>query len=357
VTKRIVVTGGAGFIGSALVRRLIATTDATVINIDKLTYAGNLESLAGARDDPRHRFEQVDIADAPAIRRILATGQPDAVIHLAAESHVDRSIDGAEEFVRTNVLGTFVLLQEALGYWESLPVERRQQFRFLHSSTDEVFGSLGATGRFSETSPYNPTSPYAATKAAADHLVRVWYRTYRLPVLITNASNNYGPYQFPEKLIPLLLCRALAGEDLPVYGDGTQVRDWLFVEDHINALLDVLNHGVPGETYAIGGNNEYRTLDAARAVCAVLDELSPRLAGGSYSELIRLVEDRPAHDFRYAMDTTKIRDAAGWRPVESFPTGLRKTISWYLTNPEWLARVRSGGYHGERLGLARPPSA
>lgn len=344
-------TGGAGFIGSAVVRHLIATTDATVINIDKLTYAGHLESLAGARDHPRHRFEQVDIADAPAIRRIFATGQPDAVIHLAAESHVDRSIDGPEAFVRTNVLGTFVLLHEAREYWQLLPASRRNRFRFLQVSTDEVFGSLGADGSFSEASPYNPTSPYAATKAAADHLARAWHRTYGFPAVITNCSNNYGPYQFPDKLIPLTLINALEGRPLPLYGRGEQLRDWLFVDDHADALLKVLERGAIGETYLVGTMDTRTNREVVEALCTLLDDMAPRPGGGRHAELIQEVTDRPGHDVRYAVDASKTRQAIGWQPTVTFADGLRATARWYLEHRGWWERARSGAYGGERLGL------
>lgn len=343
------VTGGAGFIGSALVRQLIAETDVRVVNLDKLTYAGNLESLGQARTSERHRFHRTDICDASDVREVLEREQPDAILHLAAESHVDRSIDGPGEFIRTNVEGTFSLLQQALGYWRTLPPERKAAFRFLHVSTDEVYGALGATGLFTEATPYDPSSPYSASKAASDHLTRAWHRTYGLPVIVTNCSNNYGLYQFPEKLIPLIVHRALIGEELPVYGRGENVRDWLFVDDHARALRQVLARGVPGETYNIGGGNERRNIDVVREVCALLDELRPR-AGGSYAQQIALVADRPGHDFRYAIDATKLRREIGWAPREDFTSGLRKTVVWYLENGAWIERVMSGAYRGERLG-------
>ena len=345
------ITGGAGFIGSALVRQLVGETEHRVVNVDCLTYAGNLESLGEAAEDPRHAFEQVDICNAAALRSVFEKHQPDAVLHLAAESHVDRSIDGPSAFVTTNVVGTFTLLQEALRYWRSLDDARRQAFRLVHVSTDEVFGSLGETGHFTETTPYAPSSPYSATKAGSDHLARAWHRTYGLPVIVTNCSNNYGPCQFPEKLIPLTIQKALAGEPLPVYGRGENVRDWLFVEDHARALRTVVTDGVSGETYNIGGNCERRNVDVVRAVCAVLDELRPDPAGG-HERLIRFTTDRPGHDFRYAIDASKIRRELGWSPSETFETGIRKTVRWYLDNAGWTERVMSGAYRGERLGVA-----
>jgi dTDP-glucose 4,6-dehydratase len=345
------ITGGAGFIGSALVRQLIAQTEHRVVNVDCLTYAGNLESLAEAREDPRHAFHRVDICDAPELRAVFEREQPDAVLHLAAESHVDRSIDGPADFVRTNVVGTFTLLQEALRYWRGLPVARRKAFRLLHVSTDEVFGSLGDTGHFTESTPYAPSSPYSASKAGSDHLARAWHRTYGLPVVVTNCSNNYGPYQFPEKLIPLTIFRATAGDSLPVYGRGENVRDWLYVDDHARALRTVVAEGEPGETYNIGGGSERRNLDVVKAICALLDELRPA-AGGPHERLIEFVSDRPGHDHRYAIDASKVRRELGWSPSESFDSGLRKTVEWYLANAAWADRVMSGAYRGERLGAA-----
>jgi dTDP-glucose 4,6-dehydratase len=348
----ILVTGGAGFIGSALVRKILRDTDRTVVNIDKLTYAGNLDSLAEVADHPRHVFEHADICDAAAVRALLARHEPAGVVHLAAESHVDRSIDAPAAFVQTNVVGTFTLLEEALRYWASLAGPPRDRFRFVHVSTDEVFGSLGATGKFSEETPYKPNSPYAASKAAADHLARAWHHTYGLPVLTTNCSNNYGPCQFPEKLIPLIIQTARAGKPLPVYGRGDNVRDWLYVEDHVDALLLVLERGRPGETYNVGGHGERTNLEVVRAICAVLDEVAPRAS--PHAALIRFVPDRPGHDHRYAIDAGKITRELGWRPRETFDSGLRKTVEWYLANQAWCERVQSGAYRGERLGLGTP---
>ena len=347
----VLVTGGAGFIGSAVVRRLIRNTGHRVINVDKLTYAGNLESLEEVRDDPRHRFERIDIVDAAEVRRVFEAHSPDAVIHLAAESHVDRSIDGPGAFVEANVVGTYVLLHQAREHWQQLPPDRRDRFRFLHVSTDEVFGSLGTAGRFSEASPYRPSSPYAATKAGADHLVRAWRRTYGLPALITNSSNNYGPFQFPDKLIPLAVINALEGRPVPVYGQGEHVRDWLFVEDHAAALLAVLEQGQVGETYLVGGSSERTNLAVIRAVCGLLDELAPRDGGGRHADLIQHVADRPGHDRRYAVDSSKLRDSSGWRPTVAFEPGLRETVRWYVEHRDWWERARSGKYQGERLGL------
>jgi dTDP-glucose 4,6-dehydratase len=348
----VLVTGGAGFIGSAVVRKLIGESDAVVVNVDRLTYAGNLESLAGARLDPRHRFERVDVCDGPALRRVFAEHRPDAVLHLAAESHVDRSIDGPADFVRTNLVGTFTLLEEARRYCLALDAARAAAFRFVHVSTDEVFGSLGGEGHFHEGTPYAPSSPYSASKAGSDHLARAWHHTYGLPVLTTNCSNNYGPYQFPEKLIPLMILNALEGKPLPVYGRGENVRDWLFVDDHADALLAVLREGRVGETYCIGGHNELRNLDVVRTLCRLVDELAPDRAVGPREGLIRFVADRPGHDLRYAIDAGKIRRELGWAPKETFESGLRRTVAWYLENRAWWERVRSGAYRGERLGLA-----
>ena len=347
----LLVTGGAGFIGSALVRKLVRETEHRVVNVDALTYAGNLDSLAEAAGSPRHTFVRADVGDAPAMRRVLEEHRPDAVIHLAAESHVDRSIDGPGAFIQTNVVGTFALLQESLRHWRALDEPARAAFRFLHISTDEVFGSLGADGLFTETTPYSPNSPYSASKAASDHLVRAWHHTYGLPTLTTNCSNNYGPYQFPEKLVPLMIQNALAGEPLPVYGRGENVRDWLYVDDHADALLTVLERGAPGETYNVGGHNEWKNLDVVRAICAAVDALAPDPAGPR-ERLIRFVADRPGHDLRYAIDSSRIQRELGWRPRETFETGLRKTVEWYMANQGWCARVQSGAYRGERLGLA-----
>ena len=341
---RVLITGGAGFIGSAVVRQHIAETGATVINIDALAYAGNPESLGDARENPRHVFEHVDIADRAALERVFREHRPDAVMHLAAESHVDRSIEGPAAFVETNVTGTHNLLEAARGYWSKLGGAAKERFRFHHVSTDEVYGDLGPDDpAFTEDTPYAPSSPYSASKAASDHLVRAWHRTYGLPVMITNCSNNYGPYQFPEKLIPLMVLNALDGRPLPVYGRGDNVRDWLYVEDHARALRHVLAHGAVGRTYNIGGRCERTNLEVVHALCAVLDELAPN-EQGPYARLIEFVTDRPGHDRRYAIDDTRIANELGWQPTESFETGLRKTVQWYLDNPEWVERVRSGAY-------------
>jgi dTDP-glucose 4,6-dehydratase len=350
---RILITGGAGFIGSAVVRRLIAEADAErVVNLDALTYAGNLDSLAAAEDDPRYVFIHGDICDAALVRRIFDEHRPTAVLHLAAESHVDRSIDGPGDFFRTNVVGTFTLLEAARRHWLALKDAERTRFRFVHVSTDEVFGSLGENGHFTEQTPYGPNSPYSASKAGSDHLARAWHHTYGVPVIITNCSNNYGPYQFPEKLIPLMILNALEGKALPVYGRGENVRDWLHVDDHADALLTVLEHGRPGETYAIGGNCERKNLDVVREICRAVDEIAgPDAATGPREQLIRFVTDRPGHDLRYAIDASKIRRELGWTPRTSFEAGLRETVRWYLENRGWWERVRTGAYRGERLGL------
>ncbi|RUL87653.1 dTDP-glucose 4,6-dehydratase [Tautonia sociabilis] len=349
---RILVTGGAGFIGSALVRQLIGETSHEVVNVDKLTYAGNLDSLGPALDDPRHHFERVDICDAAGVKRLFDQYRPDAVMHLAAESHVDRSIDGPAAFIQTNVTGTFCLLEAALSHWRSLDAPARDAFRFLHISTDEVFGSLGAEGFFTETTPYSPNSPYSASKASSDHLVRAWHHTYGLPTLITNCSNNYGPYQFPEKLIPVMILNALAGKPLPIYGKGDNVRDWLYVDDHARALRLVLERGTPGQTYNVGGHNEKTNIEVVRTICALLDELAPESPHRPHESLMTFVTDRPGHDKRYAIDASKIGRELGWTPAETFDTGLRRTVQWYLENTEWCERVSSGAYR-DRLGLQR----
>lgn len=352
--KKILVTGGAGFIGSAVVRHIIQSTADKVIVVDKLTYAGNLDSLAEVSDDPRYAFEQVDINDRPALDAVFSRHQPDAVMHLAAESHVDRSIDGPAAFIETNVVGTYQLLEAARQYWQTLPEPARQAFRFHHISTDEVFGDLEATdAQFTETTAYAPSSPYSASKAASDHLVRAWLRTYGLPTLVTNCSNNYGPYHFPEKLIPLVILNALAGKPLPVYGDGGQIRDWLYVEDHARALYQVVTEGGVGEIYNIGGHNERKNIDVVRGICELLEELVPQKPChlAHYRDLITFVKDRPGHDLRYAIDAGKIERELGWKPAETFETGLRKTVMWYLNNQTWWQRVQDGGYRGERLGL------
>ncbi|MEM1411221.1 MAG: dTDP-glucose 4,6-dehydratase [Pseudomonadota bacterium] len=348
----ILVTGGAGFIGSALVRHLINDSDANVINLDALTYAGNLASLASVATSPRYAFEQVDIRDAQALRDVFHKHRPDAVMHLAAESHVDRSIDGPDDFVQTNLVGTYQLL-EAARAWRDGPGP--DHFRFLHVSTDEVYGDLeGGDDLFQEGTPYAPSSPYAATKAGSDHLVRAWGRTFGLPVLVTNCSNNYGPCQFPEKLIPHMILNAVRGKPLPVYGDGSQVRDWLYVEDHARALACVLDTGVAGETYNIGGWNEARNLEVVKAICALLEELQPEKPAGvaQYEDLIQFVDDRPGHDTRYAIDAGKIHRELGWKPREDFSSGLRKTVEWYLRNKPWWSMVLDGRYQLERLGGA-----
>jgi dTDP-glucose 4,6-dehydratase len=348
---RVLVTGGAGFIGSALVRHLINSSQHELLNLDKLTYAGVLESLDEVADDPRHRFIRGDICDAALVARLLAEFQPDVIAHLAAESHVDRSIDGPADFIETNVVGTFTMLEQALAYWRSLSPERQTAFRFHHISTDEVFGSLGDEGYFTETTAYDPRSPYSASKAGSDHLVRAWGHTYGLPVLVTNCSNNYGPYHFPEKLIPLIIIRALSGSELPVYGDGSNVRDWLFVEDHARALATVFEKGLPGETYNVGGNSERRNIEVVRSICAALDERQPRADGRGYAEQIRFVSDRPGHDQRYAIDASKIKQELGWEPQVSFDEGIRRTVDWYLTRRDWWEPILARRYDTGRLGL------
>lgn len=352
LTRKYLVTGGAGFIGSAVVRRLIEATDHAVLVVDKLTYAGNIDSLRSVAGSNRYAFEQADIVDAAAMRRIVTEFAPDIIMHLAAESHVDRSIDGPGEFIQTNVVGTFALLQAALNHWRGLPEDGKQNFRFHHISTDEVFGSLGPDGLFREDTPYSPNSPYSASKAASDHLVRAWHHTYGLPVVMTNCSNNYGPYHFPEKLIPLTIINALEGKPLPVYGTGENVRDWLHVEDHAEALLLVAEKGRLGESYNVGGHNEQSNISVVRMICSILDELAPDATIGPREGLITFVTDRPGHDARYAIDAGKIGRELGWKPRHTFEKGLRETVRWYLDNKTWWERVRSGVYRGERLGVA-----
>jgi dTDP-glucose 4,6-dehydratase len=347
--KRVVVTGGAGFIGSALVRHLINETDATVVVVDKLTYAGNLESLKEVSSSPRYSFLQADICDTAEMSRLFHEFRPQAIFHLAAESHVDRSIDGPGEFIRTNIVGTASLLQAALEFWKTLEADESTTFRFQHISTDEVYGSLGEDGFFTESTPYSPHSPYSASKASSDHLVRAWHDTYGLPVLITNCSNNYGPYHFPEKLIPLVILNALDGKNLPVYGTGANVRDWLHVEDHVAALRLVNEKGLPGETYNVGGHNERTNLDVVRTICKTLDELRPR-SEGSYEDLIVFVSDRPGHDLRYAIDPSKLIGELGWKPRYTFDDGIKETVKWYLDNDWWWRPIREKKYSGERLG-------
>ena len=344
---RILVTGGAGFIGSAVIRHIIQNTNHTVLNVDKLTYAGNLESLALVENNERYQFSHTDICNREALDHLFCEFSPDAVMHLAAESHVDRSISGPLDFIETNIIGTYQLLEATRKYWLSLRNDAKQEFRFHHISTDEVYGDLeGTTGLFTETTAYSPSSPYSASKASSDHLVRAWHRTYGLPVIVTNCSNNYGPYHFPEKLIPLMILNALQAKALPVYGNGQQIRDWLFVEDHARALYKVVTEGVVGETYNIGGHNEKANIDVVHSICDLLEELAPNKPEGiqSYKDLITYVTDRPGHDVRYAIDAFKIQNELGWVPEESFETGLRKTVEWYLNNQEWVSHVQSGAY-------------
>lgn len=342
---KILVTGGAGFIGSAVIRHIISNTNDAVVNVDKLTYAGNLESLAEVSQNARYMFERVDICDREQIDRVLREQQPDAIMHLAAESHVDRSISGPSEFIQTNIIGTYMLLEAARHYWSAQDDARKARFRFHHISTDEVYGDLeGPQDLFTETTPYQPSSPYSASKASSDHLVRAWARTYGLPTLVTNCSNNYGPCHFPEKLIPLIILNALEGKALPVYGKGNQVRDWLYVEDHARALYKVVTEGVVGETYNIGGHNEKQNIEVVRTLCALLDEMRPGSPHCPHASLITYVQDRPGHDQRYAIDASKIQRELGWTPQESFETGIRKTVEWYLTHSEWVDHVKSGSY-------------
>lgn len=355
--KTIIVTGGAGFIGSAVVRHLINDTQHTVVNLDKLTYAGNLESLQSVAENERYHFEQVDICDAAGVKRVFEQYQPDIIMHLAAESHVDRSIDGPGEFIQTNIVGTYNLLEQARGYYASLEGDKKAGFRFHHISTDEVYGDLPHPEEvdagtelplFTETTSYAPSSPYSASKAASDHLVRAWLRTFKLPTVVTNCSNNYGPFHFPEKLIPLVILNALAGKPLPVYGKGNQIRDWLFVEDHARALVVVATQGTIGETYNIGGHNEKQNLEVVKTICTILDDLVPK--DTAYAEQITYVADRPGHDMRYAIDASKIQRELGWAPQETFESGIRKTVQWYLDNKVWCQHVLDGSYQGERLG-------
>ncbi|MCP1660528.1 dTDP-glucose 4,6-dehydratase [Neisseria perflava] len=351
--KKILVTGGAGFIGSAVVRHIINDTQDAVVNLDKLTYAGNLESLESVADSDRYAFEKVDICDRAELDRVFAQHQPDLVMHLAAESHVDRSIDGPAAFIETNIVGTYTLLEAARAYWSGLGADKKAAFRFHHISTDEVYGDLhGTDDLFTETTPYAPSSPYSASKASSDHLVRAWLRTYGFPTIVTNCSNNYGPFHFPEKLIPLMILNALDGKPLPVYGDGMQIRDWLYVEDHARALYQVVTEGVVGETYNIGGHNEKANIEVVKTICALLEELRPQKPAGvaKYEDLITYVKDRPGHDVRYAIDAAKIGRELGWKPQETFESGIRKTVEWYLNNKTWWSRVLDGSYNRERLG-------
>lgn len=346
---KILVTGGAGFIGSAVIRNIIENTDDSVVNLDKLTYAGNLESLLSVSDSPKYAFEQVDICDRTELDRVFAEHKPDAVMHLAAESHVDRSIDGPAAFIETNIVGTYTLLEATRQYWLGLDEQQKLSFRFHHISTDEVYGDLeGTTDLFTETTSYEPSSPYSASKASSDHLVRAWLRTYGLPTIITNCSNNYGPFHFPEKLIPLVILNALEGKPLPIYGKGDQIRDWLYVEDHARALYKVVSEGEVGETYNIGGHNEKQNIEVVETICEILNELVPQ--ENDYKEQITFVTDRPGHDLRYAIDASKIERELGWKPTETFASGLRKTVAWYLDNGDWCKRVQDGSYQRERLG-------
>jgi dTDP-glucose 4,6-dehydratase len=351
--KTLLVTGGAGFIGSAVIRYLLSETEHSVVNVDCLTYAGNLDSLKSVSDSPRYQFEKVDIRDSSVLNRLFDQYKPDGVMHFAAESHVDRSIDGPAEFIQTNIIGTYNLLESSRKYW--LTLQDQSAFKFHHISTDEVYGSLGETGLFTEETAYQPNSPYSASKASSDHLVRAWHHTYGLPVVTTNCSNNYGPYQFPEKLIPLMILNALEGKPLPVYGNGQQIRDWLYVEDHARALVKVFLEGKLGETYNVGGHNQKKNIEIVHLICELLEELSPNKPNGieQYRDLITFVADRPGHDVRYAIDASKIKRELGWSPIETFETGIRKTVQWYLDNEVWWKRVRDGSYRGERLGVIK----
>lgn len=350
---KILVTGGAGFIGSAVIRHIINNTDDIIINVDKLTYAGNLNSLESIADSPRYFFECIDITDRNKIQDIFTQYQPDAVMHLAAESHVDRSIDGPAAFIETNIIGAYTLLEAARSYWDALDPQKKSTFRFHHISTDEVYGDLKNTDDlFTETTAYSPSSPYSASKASSDHLVRAWLRTYGLPTIVTNCSNNYGPFHFPEKLIPLIIINAINGKSLPVYGNGLQIRDWLFVEDHARALYKVVTEGIIGETYNIGGHNEKTNIEVVKTICSLLEELAPNKPSGvaKYEDLITYVTDRPGHDIRYAIDARKIENELGWKPLETFESGIRKTVEWYLKNEKWWKTVLDGSYNLERLG-------
>lgn len=351
---KILITGGAGFIGSALIRYVLGNTGHSIVNVDKLTYAGNLESLKPIEGHPSYSFEQADICDAAKVNQLLRQHQPDAIMHLAAESHVDRSIDGPAAFIETNIVGTYILVEAARSYWQDLGGDKKAQFRFHHISTDEVYGDLpNDNSLFTEETPYAPSSPYSASKASSDHIVRAWHRTYGLPVLVTNCSNNYGPYHFPEKLIPLVILNALEGKPLPVYGDGKQIRDWLYVDDHARALLTVVEKGKIGETYNVGGHNEKENIAVVRAICGILEECHPQKPNGiaNYRDLVAFVKDRPGHDLRYAIDAGKIAEELGWEPKETFETGLKKTVQWYLDNLDWCRHVQDGSYRRQRLGL------
>jgi dTDP-glucose 4,6-dehydratase len=350
---RVLVSGGAGFIGSAVCRHLIGRTTASVINVDKLTYAANLASLSTIATDPRYQFHQVDICDSVRFSAILTSQRPDAILHLAAESHVDRSITGPANFISTNIVGTYTVLEEARKYWETLKSSEKDRFRIVHVSTDEVYGSLGADGAFTESTPYDPSSPYSASKAAADHLASAWHRTYGLPVIVSNCSNNYGPYHFPEKLVPLIITNAILGRELPVYGAGSNIRDWLYVDDHAQALLAILERGRPGESYNVGARSERSNISVVEAICGLLDRLSPRGDGVAHCAAIRHVIDRPGHDFRYAIDPSKIERELGWRAEETFESGLEKTVRWFLANGQWWQPLRDKRYDGTRLGLRK----
>jgi dTDP-glucose 4,6-dehydratase len=352
---KVLVTGGAGFIGSAVCRHLVNDCGYDVVNVDCLTYAANLASLEGVAASPRYSFHQVNVCDGSAIASILRREQPDAIMHLAAESHVDRSITGPATFIETNIVGTYQMLEAARHYWSALPADRKDRFRFLHVSTDEVFGSLSGDGLFTPETPYDPSSPYSASKAASDHLAIAWHRTYGLPVVLSNCSNNYGPYHFPEKLIPLMVTNALLGRELPIYGVGANVRDWLYVDDHARALAAICDKGTPGESYLVGGRNERTNLDVVNTIVRILDALRPRDDGNSYAEQITYVADRPGHDFRYAIDPAKLETELGWRAVETFETGIEKTVAWYLANDQWWMPLRLRRYSGERLGLPAVP--